>query len=346
MGAWYAWREDVRAATDSKTTARDDALIDRCLGAATESVAGLCHREFAPTLATRSFEWPNLQRARPWRLWLDKNELISVSVLSSGGTIIDPADYLLEPNQYGPPYDRIELDQAGPAAFGGGSTHQRDITITGLFGYRNAEVQVGTITDPLGASGSAGLSISADTGVGAVLRIDNERIVVADKTMVDSGQDVGGAGLTASMADVALTVADPTQFDAGQVILGGAERMLVVDVSSVVVVKRAWDGTVLAAHAAGESIFSLTGYSVRRGELGTVAAAHADNAPVYRWEPPALVRELTTAEAIVLLQQHGAAWARTVGSGESEREAGGRGIKDLRAQCYREHGRQARMRAV
>jgi hypothetical protein len=61
---------------------------------------------------------------------------------------------------------------------------------------------------------------------------------------------------------------------------------------------------------------------------------------------PPLVRSLSLAEAINLLQQDQAAWARTVGSGDNEREAGGRALRDLRDQAYTAHGRKARSRAV
>jgi hypothetical protein len=347
VGAWYAWREDVRAATDSKTTARDDRLIDRALEAATTSVSGLLHRDLAPTVATRTFEWPNAQYARPWRLWLDRAELISVTQLSSGGAVIPSTDYFLEPQRYGPPYDRIELDLDSAASFGGGGTHQRDITVEGLWGYTNVEQQVGALAAPLGASGQASVTLDPLVGVGAVLRVDAERMIVRAKTMVDTGQNLGGDGVTASSADTVLDVTNGTAFDADQVLLLGGERLLVVDVAGdQVVVKRAWDGSVLASHAAGIDIYALTGYVLDRGQLGTTAAAHLADAAIYVWLPPALARELCTAEAIAELQQHGAGWGRTVGSGESEREARGVGLADIRKRCRAAHGRQMRTRAV
>jgi hypothetical protein len=106
----YATREDVAAAADGKVSARADRRIDRALEQATESVDDLCNRRFAPTIATRFFDWPNGQYARPWRLWLDASELISVTEVSSGGEVVDPATVLLEPNQYGPPYNQVQLD--------------------------------------------------------------------------------------------------------------------------------------------------------------------------------------------------------------------------------------------
>src|ERR1044072_2248044 len=131
---WYATREEIKAELDVKETARANSRIDRALADATEPLHGLCHRVFYPELDTRSFDWPGGQYARPWRLWLDACEGISVTTLTSGGVAIAAPDFFLEPNQYGPPYNRIEIDLDSSAAFSSGDTHQRAITITGLFG--------------------------------------------------------------------------------------------------------------------------------------------------------------------------------------------------------------------
>lgn len=345
MGAWYAWREDVRAGTDSKTTARDDALIDRALGAGTEAASELCHRDFAPTLATKVFDWPNLQYARPWRLWLDRSELISVTELRSGGVLIAPSDYFLRPEQYGPPFDHIELDLDSSAAFGGGDTHQRDISITGLWGYRNAEAPAGLLETAIADAVATTVDVTngALVGVGALLRCEQERMVVTGRQMLDTGVNLGATlGDKASDQLVQANVGEP-----GEVLLVDAERMLVVDVAGTNrVVRRAWDGSALAGHANGADVFASRRLTVARGEHGTTPVGHADASALFTWQPPLLVRELATAEAIAELQQHSAGWGRTVGSGENEREARGVGLADIRKRCYRAHGRQARIRAV
>jgi hypothetical protein len=67
---------------------------------------------------------------------------------------------------------------------------------------------------------------------------------------------------------------------------------------------------------------------------------------VYRWDAPGSVRQLCVAEALTDLLQGRSGYARTAGSGENEREASGRGLKDLRDRVYTSHGRKARTRAV
>lgn len=346
----YATREDVKAALDVKFTARADRQIDRALAAGADTIDGDLHRRFWPQVATRSFDWPNHQYARPWRLWLDGNELISVTTLTAGGVEIPSGDYLLRRSDDldVAPFDRIEIDLSSAAAFAAGDTHQQAIAVTGLFaGCPDDETDVGVLTDPLGVTGSAGFDIDPEVGVGSILRIDNERLIVTDKTMIDSGQDLAGPGLAALASDDTVPVSAGSAFDPRQVILLGSERMLVVDVAgNDLTVKRAWDGTTLAAHSAGADVFALTGLIVDRGQLGTTPAAHADGATVFRFDPPPLIRSLNVAEAINVLQQDQAAWGRTVGSGESEREAGGVGLTALRAQAMTAHGRQARIGAI
>ena len=153
---WYATREDVQRALDSKLTARNNAQIDRALESASRDVDALCHRRFYPETDTRSWDWPGQQYALPWRLWLDDNELISVTALTSGGTTIAASDYFLEPNRGGPPYNRLEIDLDSTAGFGGGNTHQRAITVTGLFGYANDETSVGTLTAAVSSTTTQG----------------------------------------------------------------------------------------------------------------------------------------------------------------------------------------------
>lgn len=132
---WYCTREDVKAALDYKETARNNQQIDRLIEATSRRIETMCHRRFYPQVDTRYFDWPNKTSGRSYRLWLDADELISVTSISSGGSLIDVGEYFLRPYNDSPPYTHIEIDLSGSASFGGGSTHQQDITITGVFGY-------------------------------------------------------------------------------------------------------------------------------------------------------------------------------------------------------------------
>jgi len=349
---WYATREEIKAELDVKETARSNARIDRALADATEAVEGLTHRVFYPALDTRKMDWPPRSGATPWILRLDSNEIISVTSLTSGGVAVAASDYLLRraDDRAEPPYTRIEINLSSNASFGGGDTYQQDIVITGLYGYRNDETALGTVTEALDAT-ETGVDVDAATsaavGVGSLLRVDNERVIVTGRAQLDTGQTLGGSGLTNTNNSVTVTVPSGAAFAAGETILIDGERMRVDDIAgNTLVVTRAWDGSTIAAHSVGATIYAPRTLTVERGALGTTAAAHNSGASVYRWDAPGSVRQLCIAEALTDLLQGRSGYARTAGSGENERETSGRGLKDLRDRVYTSHGRKARMRSV
>lgn len=348
MGAWYTTREDVKSALDSKESARNNALIDIAIEAASRAAEGHLNRTFAPTVATKYFDWPTEEYSRAWRLWLDESDLISVTTLSSGGTAIPASDFILEPNRTGPPYSRIEILKSSASAFGGGATQQRDITVTGLWGYADDTTTVGVTAEALDAS-ETGVDVdgatSAAVGVGSILRIDDERMLVTDRSMLTTGQTLQ-APLTAVNNNVSVAVTTGSAFAVGEVILLDSERMLVVDIAgNTLTVRRAWDGTALAAHS-GSTIFAARTLTVSRGALGTVAATHLTGASVLRWDIPGVLRALAKGEAINILLQEGSGYARVVGSGENEREMQGRALRGLREQAVESLGRIGRVRVV
>jgi hypothetical protein len=74
--------------------------------------------------------------------------------------------------------------------------------------------------------------------------------------------------------------------------------------------------------------------------LGSTAAAHDTATALFRLSHPAPVRQLAIAYAMDQLQQEGSAYARTVGSGESERAASGRAIRELEVRVRAAYGRR------
>lgn len=345
-GAWYCTREQVARAADIKETARSNAAVDRACAGARESLEGLLHRSFLPVLTTRWFDWPDENRGRSWRLWLGQHTLIEAYTVMSGGVELDAGDYLLRPDA-GPPYSRVEIDLSGPAAWASGDTHQRAIGIMGLYGYGADTAPAGALAGPVDESETTlAVTDGAAAGVGDVLLCGAERMIVTGRRMLDTGQNLA-ADLAANNGATSVAVADGSAYAVDEVLLVDGERLLVVDIAgNTLIVRRAWDGTVLAAHTAGADIYASRTLAVTRGALGTTAAAHSSAAPLSRHLVPPLVRQLAIAEAIVILQQESAAYARTAGSGDSEREVSGKGLRDLRDQAYTRYGRKARKAAV
>lgn len=348
MGTWYTTREDVKRSLDINETARSNAQVDRAIEAASRAVEGYLHRVFVPTLATRTFPWPNGQHARAWRLWLDHDDLISVTTLSSGGTTIPAADFFLEPNNEGPPFDSIEIDLDSSSAWSTSGTHQRAISVTGLWGWSNDTTSVGTIAEALDFS-ETGVDVdgatAAQVGVGSVLTVDSERMLVTERGTLSTGQTVQ-TPLTDVDNNVTVAVTTGSAYAVGEVILLDSERMLIVDIAgNNLTVIRAWDGSVLATHT-GSTIFGYRTLTVARGALGTTAATHSSGASVLRWDVPGPVRELAMAEAINNLEQARAGYTRTAGSGENERETKVQGLEALRKSVRRSHGRKGRVVSV
>lgn len=349
-GVWYATREEIKNELDVKETSRSNARIDRVLEDASRRIEGLCHRKFFPVQATRYFDWPSRAGATPWILRLNHQELVSVAVLSSGGATLTADEYNLEPVNDGPPFNRVEVNLGGNGSFGGGDTYQRDIQIAGLWGHRNTEASTGSTVEILDDSETAvdvDGATSAAVGVGSLVRVDSERMLVRERRQLSTGQTLG-TSITNQNNIVTIPVQSGAAFTAGEVIVLDAERMLVEDViANNLIVRRAWDGSTIAAHTVGATIYAPRALVVTRGALGTTAAAHASGSSVALWMPPGPVRQLTIAEALTDLLQGRSGYARTSGSGDSERESSGRGLKDLRDSVYgSELARKGRMRSV
>lgn len=343
----YATREQVKAALDSKESARNNLQIDRAIESASRSIESLTHRKFYPELTTRYFDWPDFDNRGASRLWLNADEVVSVSSLIAGGTTIVAADYFLEPVNTGPPYNRVEIDLSSNAAFNTGQTYQRNIAITGVFaGCALNTAVAGAVAEALDAT-ETGVDVSDSSliGIGDLILIDSERMLVTDKQMLTTAQTLQ-TPVNALASDVTIAVTNGSVFNVGEIILLDAERMLIVDIAgNNLVVKRAWDGTVLASHT-GSTIFALRTLVVVRGVLGTTITTHNTSTAITRHVYPALIRELCIAEALNNIQQESSAYARTIGSGDNLREMTGAGLDDLRTRVYSAYGRKVRMRVV
>lgn len=342
----YVTREDVQRALDVATTARTAVRIDACVAAASRDVDGLTRRRFYPWTGTRYFDWPNRRSGTSWRLWLDANELAELDTLTSGGEVL--TDWYLEPNGQGPPYNQIQINRGGSGSFISGDSEQRAVAATGTYiGCPLREYIAGTLAAGINASvTSLTVSDASLVGIGSILRVGDERLQVTGKQAATTGTTLSG-NIAAGAGVVTVPVASGAAVHAGEVVLVDAERMLVTDVAgNNLVVKRAWDGTVLAAHTTGATVYAYRACTVTRGDLGTTAAAHNSADAIAAHLAPPLVRELTTAYALVALEQGSASYGRIVGSGESQREAAGRGVRAIEDDVARLHQRRGRIRSV
>lgn len=352
---FYCTREDVQDAFDVREAAHRSAQIDQAIASASDDIDGWLNRHkhgLAPRTATRYFPWPKKDGGGATKLWLDENELISVTTLTAGGTAIAASDYFLEPVNSGPPYTNIELDLDSQASFTNSGTAQRAIAVTGLWGIHNDQKTAGTLAEALDAS-ETGVDVSDASlvGVGDVLTVESERMLVTGRSSLATGVNLGTA-LTALKSN--QTIAGISGgFNVGEVLLIGAERMKIIENNGTdLTVIRAYDGSTLAAHSIGAGLFAYRTLTVERGALGSTAATHSISTAVTKWAVPDLVHDLAKAEAITRLEQEFSAYGARVYSDEAERDSSGtevvagRGLTDLRKACARRYKRKFRKAAI
>jgi hypothetical protein len=346
---FYCTREDVKQALDVAETARSSRQIDRTIRSASRMIDGQMGRRFFPVTTTCLFDWPPLpyNGAFPWRLWLDENEVQAVTTLTAGGVVIPAANFFLEPVNTGPPYSHIDINLGSNSAFGSGATFQQSTAVAGVFGYTQTVETSGALsaamTDTTGTTVT--VTDSSRIGVGSQLIVDTERMLVTNRTMVTTGQTLQ-TPIDNNRATVILAVTDGTKYDIDEILLLDAERMLIVDIAANnLIVKRQWDGSVLAPHT-GSTVYSLRQLTVKRGVLGTTAATHLINAVVSVGVIPGGIRTLCVAESMTELLNEEAGYARTVGSGESTRNASGQQLSTLWSKAITTYSRKARVRSI
>lgn len=271
----------------------------------------------------------------------------TVPVVTSGGNVISNADIFWGNPRYAPPYTYLELNRSSSATFGQGSTPQRDVAITGVFGYSVDTRAGGTLAAAVSDTTGTSITVSDGSliGIGDQVLIDSERLLVTERANVTSGQTLQ-ANLTDSDADVTVAVTTGSNFHVDEVITLDSERMLIVDVTgNNLTVIRAWDGSVLATHS-GSTVYVSRLLTAVRGSQGTVATTHTNGTAVSVHVVPSLVKQLTVAEAVASLTLEAAAYASSQGSGSATQRNVGAGLPMLRAQAQAVHGRVVRQRVI
>jgi hypothetical protein len=312
--ACYCTREQVRRALDVKLASYSNDQVDRAIVASAEVVEGFAQRKFFPDDKTAKFDWPNYSLAYPWRVWLDNMELAAPATSVVTGTFLPvpipiPINAIIfQPINSGPPFTSIELRRDLNNAFGGGQTPQLDIGITGTFGYWTKTRTAGTLAVAC-TSGDTTITVSdaVSIGVGDVLIAGTERMIVTDSNFIDTTINFSGLS-NASAQDNVVMVPDGTKFTSGEVLMIDAEWILVLQIlGNTMVVKRAWDASILTGHTGG-TLWARRSLSVLRGVLGTTAASHSQNLALTVNAVPGLVRQLAIAEAEVWITQEPGAY--------------------------------------
>lgn len=354
MGAVYTTRERVMRAADIRASAYRNEEIDLAIESASRAIDKLCRRGdetrpgFAPWTGTLSFDWPSSAHGNTgssFRLFLSPHSLLTLTSASSGGTSITSNAYG-SPVESGAPYPALSVDRNSSSALSpGNGAGQRSASITGVWCGCLADER-GRTTWTLGASASSStgtLTVNAPFGVGQILRIGDERLIVNDRAWAASGQT---GTLAASQSAETLAVSDGSVFFPGEELILDSERVWIRDVvGNNLIVRRAISGSTLAAHTGAAIQWSRTAYC-ERGALGTAAAAHSSGDRVYFHKVPPLIEQLATAYALQQRAQESASYARTAGSGDSERQVNESGVRSLEQRVAAAYGIQLKHRAV
>src|SRR5258705_102025 len=286
---FYVTREEVMDAFDTREAAYRSAQIDSAIGSASDDIDGWLNRHkhgLVPRIATRYFDFPDRGYSQAWRLWLDENEIVSVTSLTAGSVLLTPSQYFLEPVNSGPPYTYIEVNLSTTAGFGNNNTWQRAIAVAGVWGINNDQEAAGTLN---GAVNSAVTSLNVSdaslVGVGSVLTVDSEQMNVTGRSPLTTGVNLGTA-LTAQKNNTTIAGIS-VGYSVGEILLIDSERMRIVDNNGTnLTVIRAYDGSVLAAHNIGATLFAFRTLTVERGAQGTTAASHSSGPRVRRGDAP------------------------------------------------------------
>lgn len=317
---WYCTREAVKAAVGIQG-ADVDALIDGYIEAGSEDVEALLGRRFIPETRIAYFRWPQ-PVGNSLVLRLDDLDLLAVTALQSQAqdavpVTIASTDYFLEPVNIGPPYQRIEIDLSSSSAFASGDTPQRSIAVTGRWGVQEATKAAGALAEADDGSETAlDVTDSSLIGVGDTILVGTEAMFVSAKALLTTGTTLNDT-LTASKSDTLVTVASGAAIKTGEVITLDSERMLVEAIAgNDLTVQRAYDGSTLAGHTTGITIYAPRTLTVTRGVNGTTAATHDTAAAISKYAPPADVMEYVRAYAISHHQQGKSGWTGQIAGGE------------------------------
>jgi len=316
---WYATREAVKAAVGI-TGGKADALIDSYIETASEALEKLLSgRRFIPQTETRYYPWPQ-KAGKSTVLYLDQ-DLLAVTTLQAKAqdaspTTIAAADYFLEPVNE-PPYRRIEIDLSSSAAFEAGDTSQRSISVLGRWAYSEATKAAGALAEADdGTETALNVTDSSLIDVGDTILIGTEAMFVSARAQLTTGTTLNDT-LAASQSDVTVTLASGAAAKQGEVLLLDSEKMLVEAISgNDLTVQRGYDGSVLAAHSSGITVYAPRTLTVVRAVNGTSAATHADAAAILKYAPPADIVNYVQGLAILSHKQASSGWTGQIGGPE------------------------------
>lgn len=360
---WYSTRETVKAAVGI-VGASYNPLIDSNIEAASEDVERLLASRgsvvsFIPITATHVYgpipqnrpsrsDWAESEN--PWKYGgltrnLQVDDLLAVTTIKidedQDGTYDETAlastEYELLPRNTEPKRVISMTDYGTTYAWPARSRVQ----VVGRWGYCDDTKAAGALAEALDNSETAvDVTNASLIDVGDTILVDTEQMFVAERSVLTTGTTVNDAGVTADEADVSITLASGAAVLQGEVLLLDSEKVLVESISgNVITCKRAYDGSVLAAHSTGITVYAYRTLTVVRGVNGTTAATHDTAAAITKFVPPADIQEYVTATAIAHIKQGESGWTGQISGGEAGTQVRMVDLFHLRQSIVQKYGR-------
>lgn len=207
----YCGVTTFKTAANIQTTQFDELILEHLLAASRE-IDRLTQRRYFPVTATNSYRWPPFHVAASWEIWTE-DDLLSVSSITAStsginATPVAITHYFLEPQQHGPPYNRVEVDLSSSDVFTAGTTPQRSVAITGQWGYCANTVPVGTLAAPIGSTDTTiSITLTGAVEAGDVLLIENEAVfaeIYPGYTLLSYQRGVNGTTAAAHAGSTAV----------------------------------------------------------------------------------------------------------------------------------------------
>lgn len=317
---WYCGLESLKRAAGI-VGSQSDVAIAEAIEAASQDIETLLSRNFIPITDTKLFRWPRLVSTRQ-TLYLEDYDLLALTALQTKAQDDTPqtiaaADYFLEPQGQGPPYSKIEIDISSSSSFQSGNTPQRSISVAGRWGYCEDTKAAGALAEADDGSETAlDITDASLIDVGETLLIGTEALFVSGRSALTTTATLNDT-LTASNADVTVTVSDATKLRVNEPFLADSEWLFpTVIAGNDVTVIRAWNGSLLAAHTTGITLYALRTLTVVRGVNDTTAAAHDTATAIRKYAPPGDIVKLCRAMALGGRAQDESKWTGQISGGE------------------------------
>jgi len=337
----YCTREQVQATLDQADSVRLNRRIDDACRAASRDVEGELHRRFYPIAGARYVPPRQISGGVIWLNHIDLEVCSLTSLTVDGSPLVVDTDYYLSPDVA--PFTAVRRPVGSAAAW---PVTERGVLLTSRdFGGSNTTAPAGALAAAISTTSVTTMTVtdSSAVGVGDLVTVDLERVIVREKELVTTTATLTG-NVAADTAVTTIPASSGALVKVGEMILIGAERMFVEQIAgNNLIVERAMQGSTLAAHATSDVVYAPRLCTIVRGAAGTTAATHLSAAALARNAPPSLVSEAALAGALNYLEQGKAGYARTVGSGDATRQASGAGVAAVLARAYAAYGRQGRI---